>query len=69
MTISQIASIAFDVFGRGGTIQFDTSRDDIPSLSSIPDPDLYDKLSYWPEVDLHEGIHLIAAATTDSETA
>ncbi len=67
MTISQIASAAHDAFGRGGTVRFDASRDDTPSLAGILDTDLYDQLSYWPEVDLADGLRRIAAATHESE--
>lgn len=68
MRLTEIASAAIDAFGRGGKIRFDASRDDIPSLSSIPDTELYDRLSYWPEVNLDDGLRLMAGSLNDAES-
>lgn len=55
-TLSDIAGIAFDVFGKGGTVVFQPDKPDIPGVY-VPEPgELYALLGYRPETSLREGI-------------
>jgi nucleoside-diphosphate-sugar epimerase len=55
-TLSDIARIAFDVFGKGGRVVFQPDKPDIPGVY-VPEPgELYALLGYWPETSLRQGI-------------
>lgn len=60
--LSEIARIAFDVFGKGGKVVFQPDKPDIPGVY-IPDPDeLYTLLDYQPETSIHAGMEKIRDA-------
>ena len=57
--LSESASAAFSVFGRGGSIRFLPDKPDLTDLH-VDQPALYDTLNYHlPRVDLADGIRRI----------
>lgn len=60
--LSEIARIAFGVFGKGGRVIFQPDKPDIPGVY-IPEPgELYTLLGYSPETSLHAGMEKIRDA-------
>ena len=59
LRISEIASLAYEVFGRGGRVRFDPSKADIPATPAAPRTEIYDRLSIWPLITLKEGMRQI----------
>jgi nucleoside-diphosphate-sugar epimerase len=55
-SLSQIANIAFDVFGKGGKVVFQLDKPNIPDVYIPPIGELYELIDYQPETSLHVGI-------------
>ena len=60
--LSDIARIAFDVFGKGGKVVFQTEKPDIPGVYIPELGELYVLLNYLPETSLRTGMEKIHAA-------
>ena len=60
--LSDIARIAFDVFGKGGKVVFQAEKPDIPGVYIPELGELYVLLNYLPETSLRAGIEKIHAA-------
>jgi len=54
--LSEIASTAFSIFGRGGGVRFQPDKPDVADLPDIDLGVLYDVLNYRPQVNLREGM-------------
>ena len=54
--ISEVAQIAFDIFGKGGSVQFDGTKSDLPTLHIPAAGELYDRISYTPQTDLRSAL-------------
>lgn len=57
--LSYIAKIALEVFGKGGEIYFDDSKDNVFDNIFPIDNDLYNKINYYPVIDIKEGVKMI----------
>lgn len=62
LTLSQIATLAYRSFGRGGRVVFDEAKPDIPDIPDAIEDDLYDRIKYAPRTLLADGIAQIKAA-------
>lgn len=60
--LSAIARIAFDVFGKGGKVVFQTEKPDIPGVYIPELGELYSLLDYLPETSLRAGMEKIRDA-------
>ena len=60
--LSEIAQIAFDVFGKGGRVVFQPDKPDIPDVHIPELGELYTLLGYHPETSLHAGMEKIRNA-------
>ena len=60
--ISEIAAIAYEVFGCGGQARFDSSKPSLKSTHIPADYRLYDQLGYHPDIDLRTGLMRIRNA-------
>lgn len=54
--LSEIAGIAYKVFGNGGKLQFVEDQPDIPDIPRFESQSLYEKIHYFPETEFHQGI-------------
>ena len=61
-TLSGIARIAFDVFGKGGKVVFQAEKPDIPGVYIPELGELYSLLGYLPETGLRAGMEKIRDA-------
>lgn len=57
--ISEIAEIAFGVYGNGGRVRFDPVKPNIRNVEIPRDHTLYERLNLSPKTDLRLGIQLI----------
>lgn len=57
--ISQIANIAYNVFGKNGNVRFDKSKERLKKIYIPYDNRLYEEINYTPKTDLYRGIELI----------
>ncbi len=58
-TLSEIAELAFEVFGNGGSVQYLRDRPDIPDIYIPQEFELYERMQCFPEIDLKKGLALI----------
>ena len=57
LRLSQIARTAFEVFATPERISFDASKPDLPDLPMANGCEtLYQRIGYWPAIDLHTGL-------------
>lgn len=63
--LSEIARMAFDVFGCGGKVKFDRARPSLGTLHIPNDHALYDLLGWSPQISLERGLRMIKS---DMET-
>ena len=59
ITFSEIAEIAFSVFGMGGKVQFLRDKPDIQDNIFPYNASLYKTIDYYPEISIYEGIKRI----------
>ena len=59
-TLSGIADVAYGVFARGGNWVFNHDKPDIPDNVFPADHSLYEKLHYYPQISIEEGITLMS---------
>ncbi len=60
VTYSQIAKAAFVAFSSTGQVHFLKEKKDIPDNTFEKDNSLYDKIGYYPEVSIEDGMKKIA---------
>ena len=60
--VSEVASVAYEVFGNGGMVHFDADKPDVPDLPLLPDTSVFDHLPIDGPIDLHTGLRYIRDA-------
>ncbi len=60
ITYSQIAEAAFSAFNRKGNIEFLKNKDDIPDNVFVKDSLLFEKIGYYPQITIEEGMKRLA---------
>lgn len=60
VTYSQIAKAAFKAFNSIGKVYFRHENPDIPNILLEKDYSLYEKISYYPQIGIEEGVRRIA---------
>jgi nucleoside-diphosphate-sugar epimerase len=68
-TLSEIATTAFQVYGTNGGISFRPDKPDIKSVFIPQLSDLYERIGFMPQIDLHSGISLIRRSTSGVRAA
>ncbi len=66
VTYTQIAAAAYKVFSTNGTVTFLNDKPDIPSFNYDKDDALYQKIGFYPQVNLEQGIRKIADKSNHS---
>ena len=59
LKLSEISRAAFTTFNNGGKIVFDHQKNDIKDNIFTYEFDLYEKINYFPQVDIHKGMKKI----------
>ncbi|MBY0263838.1 MAG: NAD(P)-dependent oxidoreductase, partial [Holosporales bacterium] len=59
VTLGQVATIAFSIFGRGGSVKFQKEKPDLKDLPQVSDFELYKKIDFYPQITLSHGIKKI----------
>lgn len=57
--LSEIAKLAFEVFGNGGSVKFLKDKPSIPNTYISEDIELYKHIHYTPQTDMRAGLTLI----------
>lgn len=60
ITYTQIAAAAYKVFGTNGKVSFLNDKPNIPSFNYDKDDALYQKIEFYPQVNLEQGIQKLA---------
>jgi nucleoside-diphosphate-sugar epimerase len=60
VTYSEIATAAYKVFGTNETVNFLQDKPNIPSFKYHKDDSLYQKIDFYPQISIEEGIRKIA---------
>jgi nucleoside-diphosphate-sugar epimerase len=60
ITYSQIAEAAFSAFNKKGNIEFLRNKDDIPDNVFKTDSSLFEKIGYYPQITIEEGMKKLA---------
>lgn len=66
VTYSEIATAAFKVLGTNGTVNFLQDKPNIPSFKYNKDDSLYQKIDFYPQINMEEGIRKIVKNTNKS---
>ncbi|MDR3636047.1 MAG: NAD(P)-dependent oxidoreductase [Isosphaeraceae bacterium] len=66
--LSEVATMAFEVFDRGGQVRFDPSRPDIPTVYLPDDRRLDEAIGYRPATELREGLARIRDSRAEEVT-
>ena len=67
VTYTEIAAVAYKVFGTNGKATFLNNKPDIPSFQYDKDDALYQKIGYYPKINLEQGIQKIADNNNNSK--
>ncbi|WP_309640373.1 NAD(P)-dependent oxidoreductase [Flavobacterium sp.] len=60
VTYTQIAAAAYKIYGTNGKVSFLNDKPDIPSFKYDKDDALYQKIGFFPQVNLEQGIQKLA---------
>lgn len=63
-TLTEIAQLANDAFATGATHRFDATLPDIASLPHIERSDIYERISFTPQIGLASGFELMRDASS-----
>jgi len=58
--LSEVAAAAQAAFGRGGAICFLKEKPDVPDSVYGNSTELYERIAFWPSVDIREGMRRLA---------
>jgi nucleoside-diphosphate-sugar epimerase len=57
--VSDMACAAYSAFKTKGQVRFDSDKPDLPDLAEIDDYLLYQRIDFWPAIDIYEGYRRI----------
>lgn len=66
VTYTQIAQAAYKAFGSNGRVNFLSDKPDIPSFIYDKDNALYQKIGFFPQINIEQGIRKIAQHSNHS---
>lgn len=59
LRLSEIADAAFSAFAKGGSVEFQVDKPDLPDIPSATNHSLYDEIGFYPLIDIRQGFERI----------